>query len=319
MEYRPVGRNSGRFQPKTLNRGQTMNTTQLRIASNRVRDIEKYCLKELDDYYPKEEIKCFLQILFLNILGWDTTQYLLHRDSTINQSDMLRFYWAVEDLKRYKPIQYIVGNCDFYGCRLTVNEHVLIPRQETEEIVDYIIRHIAGERRNLSIADLCTGSGCIAIALAKSLPDADIKGVDLSEKALEVATENAKSNHTEIALVQADILTDQFLDSESFDIIVSNPPYIKGSEKKWMRLNVLEYEPEMALFVPDNDPLIFYKSIARHARQHLKEDGVLIVEINENHAKEVVQLFEAHGMQATVHQDFRSKDRMVEGRLTTEH
>ena len=283
----------------------------MRIASNRICDIERFAYSELKEVYPSDEIRNLLRIIFEEYLGWDLTTWLLSKQKTINQSDLLKIYFAIKDLKRHRPIQYITGKADFCGMTLAVNENVLIPRPETEEFVALAKSRSQSPKR---ILDLCTGSGCIAIALAKVFPDAETTAVDISEKALEVARQNAWNQGVEIEFVQADVLNDSLAQLPKYDLIVSNPPYVRELEKAQMRPNVLDYEPHTALFVPDNDPLVFYRRIAEIAHKHLVTNGLLIVEINENLGEETAGLLRAKGFETSLHNDFKGKTRFAAGR-----
>lgn len=283
----------------------------MRIASNRICDIERFAYSELKEVYPSDEIRNLLRIIFEEYLGWNLTTWLLSKQKTINQSDLLKIYLAIKDLKRHRPIQYITGKADFCGMTLAVNENVLIPRPETEEIVALAKSRSQSPKR---ILDLCTGSGCIAIALAKVFPDAETTAVDISEKALEVARQNAWNQGVEIEFMQADILSDDLAELPLFDLIVSNPPYVRELEKAQMRPNVLDYEPHTALFVPDNDPLLFYRRIAEIAHKHLVTNGLLIVEINENLGEETAGLLRTKGFETSLHNDFKGKTRFAAGR-----
>ena len=284
------------------------NTNNMRIPSNRVRDIERYFLSELADLYPDREIGTFVDILFEAYLGWNKAQLLLYRDETVNQSDLLRFYWAAEELKQYRPIQYIVGYTDFCGLRLHVEPSVLIPRPETEEIV----ARVKQSCHPSTILDLCTGSGCMALALAAHFREAKVYGVDISTQALDIAKANAFDNKLDVSFVQCDILQqDPPLPHSTFDLIVSNPPYVRDSERRDMSPNVLDHEPHQALFVPDDDPLLFYRAIGQYASQHLSQNGLLVLEINEHLGQETCQLLQQQGFSTTLHKDFRDKFRSI--------
>lgn len=294
-----------------------MNTTDLRFPSNKVRDIERYFHSELDSQYGAGEVGMFLRMLFEYFLGWDHVKLLTSKEETINQSDLLRFHWAVEDLKRNRPIQHIIGWTEFCGNKIAVGPEVLIPRPETEEIVQNTFTLLASNPPK-HVIDLCTGSGCIAIAFAKHWPKAKVTAVDLSEKALETAKRNAETNSVDITLKKCDILSnrwDKSLPLCSFDLIISNPPYIMEMERETMSLNVTEHEPTMALFVPDNDPLLFYRSIADFAKKSLSKNGMLVVEINEQLATETCKLLESTGFIATLREDFRGKARSITATL----
>lgn len=298
-----------------------MNTRNIRFRSNRVRDILALYHEELDPLYGPGEVRTFGEMLFEAFLGWDRVKLLTSRDHTVNQSDLLRLHWALEDLRRHRPIQHIIGHTDFRGCRIAVTPDVLIPRPETEEIVNWIATAFHAPHPAPRILDLCTGSGCIAIALKKAFPTADVTAVDLSPAALAVARRNAKGNGTEINFVQSDILaTPKEEDKEknnsnfqfsTFNLIVSNPPYVRQSERAAMQRNVLDYEPGLALFVPDDDPLRFYRAIAALAEHRLAPDGLLALEINEALADDTCALLRQHGFNPQVHKDFRNRNRFI--------
>ncbi|MCR5445407.1 MAG: peptide chain release factor N(5)-glutamine methyltransferase [Bacteroidales bacterium] len=288
-----------------------MNTRNLRFRSNRVRDIVALFHEELDDQYGAAEVGVFVEMLCEAFLGWDKVRLMTSREQTIDQSDLLRFHWALEDLKQSRPIQHIIGYTDFCGCCIAVSPDVLIPRPETEELVNWILHTFHFPLSTFHLLDLCTGSGCIAIALKKAFPTADVTAVDISPKALEMARQNAQNNSVEVRFVQADVLNGVDGLSGSYGLIVSNPPYVCDSERAQMQRNVLDYDPALALFVPDDDPLRFYRAIAAMAREHLSQDGMLVVEINEALAEETSAVFEAAGLAAETHMDFRGKPRWI--------
>lgn len=293
-----------------------MNTTHMRFPSNRVRDIERFFHTDLHDCYPDGEIGMFVGILFEEYLGWDKAHFLLNRDATINQSDLLKMHWALEDLKHFRPIQHIIGHTEFCGLRIDVSPDVLIPRPETEEIVSQVVELISHQPQTaspLKIIDLCTGSGCIAIALKHLLPQSQVSAIDLSHPALEMARKNATSNHTKIEFLPVDVLSEKSMDSlsGSFDLIISNPPYVRQSERVQMSANVTEYEPSCALFVPDEDPLVFYRHIGHWTIHHLAPNGILALEINEYLSHQTCHLLNTIGFTSRLLQDFRGKDRCI--------
>jgi len=297
-----------------------MNTRNLRFRSNRVADIQALFHEELDGEYGRGEVGVFLEMLFEAFLGWDKVRLLTSRSETIDQSDLLRFHWALEDLHRHRPIQHIIGHTDFRGCRIAVGPEVLIPRPETEEMVGWIVDEARQKGAGSQVLDLCTGSGCIAIALKRAFRDAEVAAVDVSAAALEVARANARHNGTDIRFIQADILSPAFLPPfPESDLIVSNPPYVMEREREGMQRNVLDYDPELALFVPDDDPLRFYRAIAAIARCHLAGEGLLVAEINEGLAHETLALFQAQGFSGTIHTDFRGKARWISARHGDSH
>ena len=295
-----------------------MNTTDLRFRSNRVRDIASLFHEELDGMYGSGEVGVFLDMLFEAFLGWDKVRLLTSREQTIDQSDLLRFHWALEDLKRHRPIQHIIGYTDFCGCRIAVSPDVLIPRPETEEMVQWIISTFIIHHSSFNILDLCTGSGCIAIALKKAFPQADVTAVDVSPKALEMARQNTQNNGVEVHFVEGDVLggVDGF--NGSYGLIVSNPPYVMEKERAQMQPNVLDYDPALALFVPDDDPLRFYKAIATIAKNHLAENGQVVAEINEALGDETCAVFKTQGFNPKVHEDFRGKPRWISAQFKTQ-
>ena len=289
-----------------------MNTRNLRFRSNRVRDIVGLFHEELDGLYGGSEVGVFLDMLFEAFLGWNKVRLLTSKETTVDQSDLLRFHWALEDLKKNRPIQHIIGYTDFCDCRIAVSPDVLIPRPETEEMVNWILSTFHFPLSTFHFLDLCTGSGCIAIALKKRFPVAEVTAVDVSEKALAMAKENAQANDVNINFLQADLLDPQFsIFNFQFSIIISNPPYVRDSERSQMQRNVLDYDPALALFVPDDDPLRFYRAIAAIAKEHLAHDGLLVVEINEALAEKTAALLRSYGFLPEVHTDFRGKARWI--------
>lgn len=244
--------------------------------------------KKLQNVYSLRECSTIFFSTLMHILNKSKTQVRLLqvKHYTFTPSEEKEFHFILDELAQEKPLQYIIGKTDFYGLSLKVNQQVLIPRPETEELVDWIICEVKKEYKpDMKILDIGTGSGCIAIAIKKNLPHAKIYAIDISKKALEVASENTRLHNLKISFKQKDILTDLKNDDEKYDLIVSNPPYITPKEKKEMRKNVLAYEPHSALFV--NDALAFYKRIAKLGIEHLTEGGSLFFEINQYYAAEI--------------------------------
>lgn len=288
------------------------NTTDMQIPSNRVRDIERYIHEQLTSQYPDGEIRAFIRMLFEEYLGWDTAQLLLHHDDTVNQSDLLKFHWAAAALKQNRPIQHIIGHTTFCDCHITVTPDVLIPRPETEEMVTTALRLLSPERHPRRIVDLCTGSGCIAIALSKNIPTANVFAIDISQNALTIAQKNAQQNGVSINFIQTDILRQGTgLPNGPFDLIISNPPYIADWERTGMGHNVLDHEPHIALFVPDDAPLCFYKAIGDYAMHNLSPAGVLMLEINERLGQETCETLQSKDLAVQLLQDFNGKDRFI--------
>jgi release factor glutamine methyltransferase len=251
--------------------------------------------KALESIYDTQESESFFFII-AEFLHQKKRIYLaLEPNFSINENELEKWNSIIAELKQEKPIQYILGETEFYGLRFLVNENTLIPRQETEELVDLILSENSKiENPNLKILDIGTGSGCIAISLAKNLPNAKVYALDVSEKALDIAKQNAEINKVEINFINKSILEVEDLEqlTTKFDIIVSNPPYVRNLEKIEIKKNVLEYEPHLALFVEDNDALLFYRKIAQLAKINLVENGKLYFEINQYLGKETVELLE---------------------------
>ena len=286
----------------------------------KISEITQIFREELKSLYPLGEIDGFIFYSLNEYLGLSKGEIVISGEISLKASDYEKLKAVVAQLKTYKPIQYILSTTEFYGCKLTVNENVLIPRPETEELVDLILSDI---RRQMPVVkcilDIGTGSGCIAIALKKNVPAATVSAIDISEKALFVAKANALLNDAIINFTQIDILnypiSGNFLPlgrGNTFDIIVSNPPYICISEKAQMSKNVLDYEPDIALFVNNKDPLVFYNAISDFALQYLAINGKLYFEINEAYGKDVKQLLEKKGFKSVeIKKDINNKDRIA--------
>lgn len=249
--------------------------------------LKRFFFKKLLSHYPETEISSFFYILLAHYFEINKVEFALNTDQEIKITT--EFENALQDLLLQKPIQYIVGETEFYGLTLKVNNDVLIPRPETEELVDLIIKKSKSISHSINILDIGTGSGCIAVSLAKNLPNARVFALDVSESALSVAKHNAKLHDVDIEFLHKDIL--QILNfNTQFDIIVSNPPYVRALEKQEIKANVKDYEPHLALFVSDEDPLLFYKAIGQFAKEHLTKTGQLYFEINQYLGKEMIEL-----------------------------
>jgi len=269
-------------------------------------------MNELSGLYPEEEIRSLSDIIIMTISGAGRLHYLSEPGMIVHDEKIKRMEEVIAALKAGVPIQYILKETIFYNCMIRVNEHTLIPRQETEELVDLIIK----ENRGYSgeITDIGTGSGCIAIALAKNIPQAHVTAIDISPEALDAAKHNAAINAVTIRFIEADIHVPDKIHCLAAGIIVSNPPYIRESEKKLMHRNVLEHEPHLALFVPDNDPLKFYKAILKSSERLLSPSGRIYFEINEAMGNEVASLTESYGFgSVVVMKDLNGKERFVKG------
>lgn len=281
----------------------------------KIQDTIQLFRNELKDLYSPEEIENFIFFSMNEYLGYTRRHLQLKANQSLGEKETERFKTILAELKNHKPIQYILGNTEFYGLKIRVNEHVLIPRPETEELVELILQENPAPE---NILDIGTGSGCIAIALKKHLKDSVVFAIDISDEALLVAKGNAILNQTQVHFLQADILTplsSEKKDSGSkFDVIVSNPPYVRQSEKDKMSKNVLDYEPHLALFVNDNDPLVFYKAIADFALQNLSASGKLYFEINEKLGSEVKNLLDKKGFKnVEIKKDMSGKERIAVG------
>lgn len=278
---------------------------------------------ELKNIFPQTEIQSFFYLLSDAFLGLKKVDIALEPDFKISTSKEKIINSALAKLKQEIPIQYIIGETEFYGLPFFVDNNVLIPRPETEELVDWIINETQSARlkvksnstNGLNILDIGTGSGCIAISLAKNISTAKVWALDISEKALEIANKNAKLNHVNVQFLNKNILTIKNLPVK-FDIIVSNPPYVREIEKGEIKNNVLAYEPHLALFVKDEVPLLFYDKIADFAMNNLNENGTLYFEINQYLSKETIELLQKKGFQnIELKKDIFNNDRMIKAEI----
>jgi len=285
----------------------------------KLKDIQEIFHLELDELYGKEEVNSFFFMLTEAFFGLERFTLAIDPEIIITKTQETPLFAALSELKLEKPIQHILGKAHFFGLEFHVNEHTLIPRPETEELVQWILDDCKAKNdpdKTLRILDIGTGSGCIPIAVKKNLPNADVFALDISENALKVAKENAKNNNVDIQFVHADILLLQDFNrlgaNLKFDIIVSNPPYVRNLEKEAMRNNVLEYEPDSALFVADDNPLVFYDKIANLAKAHLKPSGSLYFEINQYLGNEMMELLQQKQFQnIELRKDIFGVDRMM--------
>ena len=293
----------------------------------KLKDLKQKFHEHLDAIYGKEEVQTFFFMITEYYNAIKRIDLALNTDLTIKDDFVLKYENALKALKNHEPIQYIIGQTEFYGLPFYVNENTLIPRPETEELVELILSNITTNGQlelvkgdhQFNILDIGTGTGCIAISLAKQLPNANVSAIDVSAKALEMANKNAQLNQVDINFIENDILKicNSELDSATkFDIIVSNPPYVRQLEKQQMQDNVLNHEPHLALFVEDENPLIFYRAITQFATKNLKPNGELYFEINEYLGKEMIALLKEFGFKnSQLRQDLFGKDRMICGVL----
>ncbi|MBC8486054.1 MAG: peptide chain release factor N(5)-glutamine methyltransferase [Bacteroidetes bacterium] len=272
-------------------------------------DIRGQYKRELINFYNEKEADVFIFTLFQEFASITKADLIVNPEKTISESKLLKIHFAVKELKNYKPIQYITCKAEFYGMSFSVTPDVLIPRPETEELIEWVIKENKSGK-GLKILDIGTGSGCIAIVLKKYMPAMEVYGIDVSAQALQIAQINADMNNADVIFKEVDIFNSGNL--PDFDIIVSNPPYVRKSERKQMQRNVLDYEPERALFVEDKNALIFYNAIADFARTHLKENGKLYCEINQYLAKETKNLFQHNGFRnIRLNKDMKRNFRMI--------
>lgn len=284
----------------------------------KIGELEALYQLELEALYDGEEAKALFNLAAEHVLTLSPTSLRMARDTDITFINEQKLLSILSDLQIGKPIQYILGEAHFYGLVFKVNEHVLIPRPETEELVDWIISdsNLQFAVREIKILDIGTGSGCIPVTLKKHLPQAEVSTIDVSEEAIAVAKQNAAQTGVEVNFIEADILT--FKSELKFDVIVSNPPYIRDLEKAEMHENVLANEPHLALFVSDEDPLIFYKAIAGFAQTNLNPGGKLYFEINEYLGKETIEMLTNKGfIKIELRKDMQGKDRMLSCNLPT--
>ena len=267
--------------------------------------------KELEGIYPKEEIESLTFLIFEKLKGYSRTQFLLAKDEELSKEEFSEIEKIVARLKNHEPIQYILGMTEFYGLSFYTVPEVLIPRPETEELVQWIIQE--NKLSKPSILDIGTGTGCIAISLQKNIPQSTVLACDISPACLETTWRNAKLNVVDISVFEFNILTQTpEVDFSNLDIIVSNPPYVCESEKLKMEKNVLDFEPELALFVSDNDPLLFYNRISDFAKTQLKAGGKLYFEINEAFGEECSVMLQQKGFSEVIlRKDIHGKDRMI--------
>jgi release factor glutamine methyltransferase len=278
-----------------------------------VKEASHLIASELKAHYPSSEIDSFIYLIFNRLMGFKRFDTSLKSDAVIPNHLNLQIYDIIEQLKHKKPIQYILGSSEFYGLSFHVDESVLIPRPETEELVQWILDDWQGTAPK--IIDIGTGSGCIPIALAKNLPLAEVSAVDISDTAIATAQRNASQNNVSVDFFRLDIFSGELPELIGFDVVVSNPPYVTIEQKDKMEANVLDYEPHVALFVPQNDPLVFYRAISKFARKYLKSNGSLYFEINEALSGETAETVEESGFRVELRKDINSKYRMLKARL----
>lgn len=287
-----------------------------------IKNYKNRFLQALSSLYDEKEVESFFYLTLEKLHQKKRIDLALQPDLSMDETQLSQWETVLAELKNYKPIQYILGETEFYGLTFLVNENVLIPRPETEELVELILVESRKSKvESLSILDIGTGSGCIPVSLKKNLPSVEVFAIDVSTNALEVAQKNVEINGVEVNFIQTDILKVNDLKNlptsnsklpASFDIIVSNPPYVRNLEKAEINPNVLEFEPHLALFVEDDDALLFYRKITELAKNHLSENGKLYFEINQYLGKETVALIESYGFKnVLLIKDIYGNDRMI--------
>lgn len=268
--------------------------------------------KQLENEYPVEEVQSFFFLLTENFLGTTRLDLALDNEKSLSAAEEKGFENALKRLLNHEPIQYIIGETEFFGSKFIVDKNVLIPRPETEELVEWILDDFKfNQPEGLSILDIGTGSGCIAVSLAKNFPEAKVTAIDVSAGALEIAKTNARKNNVQVRFLLQDILKSEI--PGKFDIIVSNPPYVRELEKEKMQRNVVENEPGLALYVKDEDPLLFYRRITQLAAAALEKNGKLYFEINQYLSQETEQILIENGFRTELKKDIFGNFRMLKG------
>lgn len=281
----------------------------------KIKQYRTHFIQELVPFYDAYEAESFFYLILEDKHKLRQIDLALNHELTFLENDFVVWDSLLKELKKEVPIQYLLGKTNFYGLDFEVNENVLIPRPETEELVEWIINENSkiDKSKKIKILDIGTGSGCIAISLAKNIPNAEVYAIDVSKKAIETAKRNAVHNKVEVNFMLQNILETETLKC-NFDVIVSNPPYVRNLEKEEIKKNVLDYEPHLALFVEDNDALIFYKKIAELAQENLSEKGQLYFEINQYLGQETRDLLEQMNFKnIELRRDIYDNDRMLKG------
>lgn len=283
------------------------------IPSNSVKTVVAYYGAQIETLYPPEEAKAIVWLLLEHFLGITRFALAKNPELRMSESELLTIHRACKKILQNIPVQYVTGETEFCGLRFTVDESVLIPRPETEQLTQIILQDLP--TRPTRILDIGVGSGAVAVSLKKNRQDCEVFGCDISRKALEAARQNAEMNGVAINFFECDILSDSAVKKiPEVDVVVSNPPYVCKSEKAAMRANVLQNEPAEALFVPDDDPLLFYRAIAAAAFERLPPGGKLFFEINERFGEAMAELLANFGFSdISILKDFNEKDRFVAG------
>ncbi|MDZ4795286.1 MAG: peptide chain release factor N(5)-glutamine methyltransferase [Bacteroidota bacterium] len=275
-----------------------------------------YLMNKLKTICGESEATVITDWVMEKLTGSTKTERMQYKYATLASEEESQLKKYTKRLLQHEPVQYVLNESWFYGSKFYVDKNVLVPRPETEELVEWIITDATQRDGTLTLLDIGSGSGCIPVSLKSKLPTSAMWSCDSSPAALEVAKKNAAELGTSIHFLELDFLDpEQWKQLPSFDIIVSNPPYVPEKDKETMKPNVLEYEPPTALFVPDNDPLIFYKAIAQFGKTHLNSKGLIYTEIHEGLGKETMDLFSSEGYQPELKKDMQQKDRMIRSGL----
>jgi len=276
-------------------------------------EIEEIFIDQMPGFYDREEVKAIASLVVQDVCKVTKSFYMLHKNTDLTLAQEASVIRILDELRFGKPVQHVLEEANFYGLRFKVNSSVLVPRPETEELVDWVISSLkSNEGGSLRILDIGTGSGCIPVSLKKHLPVSEVFAIDISSEALDIARQNCMLNHVDVELIEGDI-HNPALDAGGgvFNVIISNPPYVTEAEKQQMSKHVIDYEPHIALFVPDEDPLIFYRAIGEYALKHLEKGGILFLEINENLGNETILLLKDKGFYVELRKDLQGKDRMI--------
>jgi release factor glutamine methyltransferase len=295
----------------------------MEIHSNLLTDVIKFYKKELNDIYSESELQNITNWIFEKQLKLNSTEIILDETIRANQSDLIILEQMCYKLKEQQPIQYVLGEAEFYRLKFKVNKSVLIPRPETEELVELIVASRKSQIVDIKILDIGTGSGCIPISIKKNIPNANVYALDVSDDALEIAKINAAKNKSDVHFFKADVLSDAVSEvilnetkNQKVDIIVSNPPYVLNSEKEGLHDRVKNFEPHLALFVEDADPILFYRKIASLALLILSPNGMLYFECHMDHAEAVFQLLKEKGFKnVSLQKDMAGLSRFVSATL----
>jgi release factor glutamine methyltransferase len=288
-----------------------MTITSIEIPTKNVVSVVHFMRQELSIHYSITEIEGLINYSFKQILGFGRIEMIMQAEKPLSEDQMTKFSEVLHALKRHVPVQYIFGRTTFYGLEFLLTDDVLIPRPETEELVHWILNDSKG-KPGLKVMDIGTGSGCIAVTLKTHLDNASVTAMDISEEALTVAGQNAIRNRADVDYHQFDILSGKPFGFAKYDVIVSNPPYVTHAQSARMKPNVLNYEPHLALFVEDENPLIFYKAILSFCEKHLHKGGAIYLEINEDFGQATVDLLQAFNFTGIqLKKDLNGKFRMV--------